>query len=184
MQHFARIARYNTVALREELSSHPDLWNSHRFRTDLGETSPFYETDDIWVRFRPFDELKEPRHFNEPHFAAWYPAWDALPSLHPIVFDLMARTKAVHLGGILITRVSSGGRIKPHHDRGGWHAEFYNCKAYLAIDTNERCATYCEDEIVAMKTGEAWRFNNLVVHGLENDGESDRISAIICMRVE
>lgn len=145
---------------------------------------PFAGTQDIWVRWRAEHELTGPAKYLEPHFAVWYPAWRKLPALQPIVYDLMAKTRATHLGGILLTRIPPGGEVKPHDDRGGWHAEFYTTKIYVVIENNLRCANYCGDEALTMLPGEAWEFDNLVTHSVVNEGATDRISAIICMKTE
>jgi hypothetical protein len=183
MKQFEKIAADLPVsAVLAELDAHPELWNEHPERTSAD--SPHYGVPDIWVRFRPRHELTDAARFKGPHFAEFYPAWAALPSLHPIVFDLMARAKAVYLGGILITKIPPGGEVKPHHDRGGWHAEFHNHKVYVPLQSNDACVNHCEGESVVMRAGEAWSFDNLKVHSVRNDGETDRITAIICMRVE
>lgn len=181
MKHFQKIARYNVVNLEDQLDACPELWNTHAQRT---RNDTFYGTSDIWVRFRDPAELKEPKDFGTPHFPVWYPAWHKLPALKPIVFDLMARVRATHLGGILITRIPPHGEIKPHHDRGGWHAEFYQRKVYVPIKTNDHVANHCEEETVIMRRGDAWWFNNLVTHSVVNGGDSERVTLIVCMRTE
>lgn len=135
------------------------------------------------MRFRPIAELTSPEKFREPHFAEFYPAWHALPSLQPIVFDLMAKVQAVYLGGILITRISPGGKILPHDDIGSWHAEYHDCKVYVPLQANAQCVNHCLDESVVMQAGQAWIFNNLLTHSVDNDGETNRITAIVCMRL-
>lgn len=167
-----------------DLHRHPELWDANPFRTQGGPGSPFHGTSDIWVRWRRLDECTSRKAFIEPHFPVFYPAWYDLPDVWPIVFDLMANAQATALGGILITRVPAGGEIKAHTDAGGWHAEFYRYKVYVPLQTNDRCVNWCEDEEVVMGVGEAWRFNNLVQHGLRNEGPTDRISLIVCMRTE
>ena len=184
MRFFKKLARYNVCLLQEQLALHPELWDEHRFRTELGPDAPFSRTSDIWLRWRALAELTEPKHYNEPHFAVFWPAWHTLPALHPIVFDLMHRVHATHLGAILITRVPAGERVKPHSDKGGWNAEMMDTKVYVPIQTNDRCETYCEDERIVMQEGDAWRFDNLVTHGLDNHGAEDRISAVITMRTK
>lgn len=181
MKYFRKVARYNLWPLEEQIDANPDLWDVHRQRID---TPNFYGTSDIWVRYRAIEELTEPRRFLEPHFATFYPAWHKLTALHPIVYDLMSRLKAVHLGGILITRVPPGGKIKPHSDAGSWHAEFFATKIYIPVKTNDRCVNRCEDESVVMRRGDAWFFNNLVIHSVENDGDTERVTAIVCLRCE
>jgi hypothetical protein len=180
MRHFRLEATGLDVApIAAQLAEHPELWNAKTQRTGH---DTFAGTSDIWVRFRDARELTEPHHFGEPHFPVFYPAWFALPSMHGLVFDLMNKTRATMLGGILITKIPPGGQVKPHHDRGGWHAEFYDRKVYVPLLSNERCVNHCEEESVVMKPGEAWWFNNLVTHSVVNDGETERVTLIICTR--
>ncbi len=186
MRHFQYLGfdYHNVPRVLDELDRHPELWDERPFRTRGGPQSPFDGTSDIWVRWREPVELTSPEAFCEPHFPVFYPAWHLLPSLRPMVFRLMATVEATHLGGILITRVPPGGEIKPHNDCGTWHAEFHRVKVYIPLKTNDRVQTWCEDETLVMKTGEFWQFDNLVMHGLRNMGDEERISAIVCMRVE
>ena len=169
--------------LNLDIYRQPQLWNQHPARTD-GPGGPFTLTEDIWIRFRAPEELVSPASYAERFDLVWYPAWLALPHLRPIVFGLMARCEAVHLGGVLITRVPAGRQVKPHNDRGRWHPEYFQTKAYVPMDTNERCVSTCEDESVVMKVGEAWLFDNLLEHSTVNDGDTDRVTLIVSMRCE
>lgn len=181
MQYFEQIDQFDVKEAITQLDALPSLWNARPART---EHDTFAGTSDIWVRYRDPRELQSPADFAVPHFAVFYEAWRLLPALHPIVYRLMADVQAVHLGGILITKIPPGGWIKPHHDRGGWHAEFYERKVYVPLRTNPFVVNLCEDERVVMGLGEAWYFNNLVTHEVKNDGDTDRITLIVCMRVE
>jgi uncharacterized cupin superfamily protein len=96
----------------------------------------------------------------------------------------MARVNAVYLGGILITRIPPGGCVKPHHDRGSWHAETMNTKVYVGLRSNPQCINRCEGEQIVIAPGDAVTFNNLLTHSVENNGETDRMTLIVCMRVE
>lgn len=89
---------------------------------------------------------------------------------------------ATHLGGVLLTKIPPGGKILPHHDRGTWHAEEMDLKVWLLIEANEGCLNTCENDRVIMRAGEAWTFSNLKVHSVENNGDTDRICLIICLR--
>lgn len=183
MEHFTKIRSGIDVApLRTQLAAYPELWNTRRERTPTD--SPHHGVDDLWVRYRSPEELTSPERFAEPHFAVFYPAWDLLPALRPIVFSLMAQVEAVHLGGILLTRIPPGGRVKPHHDRGGWHAEFFNTKVYVGVQTNPQCVNRCAGDEMVIGDGDAVIFNNLLVHSVENDGPTDRITLICCFRTE
>lgn len=183
MRHFEKIADGIDVApVLAQLALNPGLWDEHTNRT--AEDSPHHGVPDIWLRYRSLEELTGPESFREPHFATFYPAWRALPALKPIVMRLMAKTEAVYLGGILMTKIRPGGSVKPHHDRGSWHAEYHNTKVYVPLQTNEKCVNICEEESAVMRAGEAWTFNNLLTHSVENNGDSDRITLIVCMRTE
>lgn len=181
MRYFERIDHFDVTEAVTQLDAHPELWNQ---RTDRTAHAVFAGTSDMWLRYRKPEELKTPADYGVPHFAMFYPPWYLLPAVKPIVYKLMADVGAVHLGGILITKIPPGGQIKPHHDRGGWHAEFYERKVYVPLRTNPKVVNHCEDESVVMGLGEAWYFNNLVTHSVVNDGETDRITLIVCMRVE
>lgn len=174
----------DTSAVLAQLDAHPELWNAHPGRTR--EDSPHYGIPDIWVRYRAADELNSTSAFNAPHFPVFYPAWHALPALHSLVFKVMDLVKPhpTALGGILITKIPAGKEVKPHHDRGGWHAEFYDTKVYVVLKGNDKCVNYCEDESMAMETGDAVVFNNLLTHSVENRGDTDRMTLIVCLRTE
>jgi hypothetical protein len=184
VRHFQKIAAgVETLPLMLDLYRQPALWNQHTART--GGAGSFVGTDDIWIRFRAPEELTNREAFAEPHVPVFYPAWHSLPHLRPIVFGLMSRVEAVQLGGVLITRVPAGGQVAPHDDKGRWHSEFFQTKAYLPLATNPHCYNICGDERVVMATGDAWLFDNLETHSTVNvDGESDRITLIVSMRVE
>jgi len=167
----------NVEPLRFQLMLNPQLWNAHRARKDA-EGSPHSAMDDIWVRW------KEGERGAQPFFPGWLEAWHILPALRPLVFGLMQHVGATFLGGVLITRIPPGGEILPHDDKGTWHAENLNVKVYVPIQSNEHCVNCCEDEQVNMRAGEAWYFDNLKVHSVHNAGAVDRITLIVCMRVE
>jgi hypothetical protein len=183
MRYFQKIAgNVETLPLVLDLYRQPELWDEHRART--GGPGSFEGTSDIWVRFREPAELVGPESYAEPFVPVFYWAWHALPHLRPIVFGLMARLEAVQLGGILITRIPPGCQVAPHDDRGRWHPEFFQTKAYLPLATNPQCYSTCADERVVMQVGDAWLFDNLQVHSTVNDGETDRVTLIVSMRCE
>ena len=183
MRNFQRIASgIDVLPLMIDLYRQPELWDQDRARTD--GAGSFEGTSDIWVRFRDPAELTSREAFAEPHVPVFYPAWYALPHLRPLVFGLMARVEAVQLGGILITRVPAGAQVAPHDDRGRWHPEWFQTKAYVPLSTNPQCYSTCGEERVVMQTGDAWLFDNLKVHSTVNEGESDRVTLIVSMRCE
>lgn len=184
MKHFKLLrSGFDVGPVVEQLAAHPKLWDEYPARTNSRE-SPHVETSDIWLRFRDPGELVDRKDYGTPHFAVFYPSWYLLPAAHAIVFRLMAEVHAVYLGGILITRIPAGAKVRPHHDRGSWHSEYLNTKVYVVLKANDQCTNWCEDERVIMRPGEAWAFNNLATHGVINDGTEERLVLIVTMRCE
>jgi hypothetical protein len=175
----------DTAPLLLALARQPKLWDRHGFRKEIPD-GPHSQMNDIWLRYndeKPFKASGDWSTFNDEHESVYYPEWFHLPQVKPIVFGLMARTEATRLGGVLITRIPSGCRIDPHID-GGWHANYYNTKLYVVLQSNPQCINRVEDERVAMAPGEVWYFDNTKEHEVVNDGPDDRITLIVCMRCE
>lgn len=183
MQNFQKFdISFDPKPLLTQLAANPQLWNEYPERK-LGD-SPHADMSDVWVRFRAKDELLEPKHYAEEHESVWYPSSGLLSVAKRISEELAEYFKATRLGGVLITKIPAGGQIKPHHDKGRWHSEFFNTKVYVPLQSNDNCINICEDEKVNMKAGEVWSFDNLKVHSVLNQGDEDRMTLIICLRCE
>jgi hypothetical protein len=174
----------NVEPITLAILQNPDLWDQRTLRKH--GNSPHTQMSDIWVRYNDDTDAKRSgdySKFNDEHFPIWYPAIEILPSIRQIALGLMAKMGATHLGGILITKIPSGGKVDPHVDR-GWHADFYNCKLYVPLLSLPGCVNRCDDEFVSMKTGECWYFNNHVEHEVINNSNDDRMTLIICMKTD
>lgn len=178
MSAFGLIASVPVAAIAAQLDTMPELWNVNTARRDAPD-SPHSAMSDIWVRYG-----EGAIDHQAPHVSVMHPAWFMLPQMHGLVFDLMRSQCSTQLGGILITRIPPGGEVQPHDDRGSWHAEFYNRKVYVVLRSNARCLNECDGEEVGMRAGEVWTFDNLRSHSVVNGGTTERITLIICMRVE
>lgn len=182
MEHFQKICDgIDVLPLLAQIEAHPSIWNARTNRTGFAG-SPFAGTSDAWLRYRAAEELTDAKSFKEPHWSVNWPAWHLLPAAQEIVFDLMRRVRAVHLGGVLLTLIPPGGKILPHNDKGSWHAEFYNTKVYVPVQANDKCINYCGGESMVINTGSAVSFNNLVDHSVENNGPTPRMTLISCYR--
>ncbi|MGD0107060.1 MAG: aspartyl/asparaginyl beta-hydroxylase domain-containing protein [Rhodopila sp.] len=178
---FRLIAQGVEVAgVNAELDAHPELWSENAYRTG-DPNSVHHGVPDIWLRWRDKAELVSPESYREPHHPVFWPAWRLLPSLHPIVRNLSHVVDSVALGGVLITKIPSGGEVKPHIDT-GWHAGFYDTKLYLVLRGNPLCLNYCGDDVESFRAGDVWEFPNSVSHSVKNGGPTDRITVIICFR--
>jgi hypothetical protein len=186
MRHFHKIYDGVDVApLLGELDAQPELWDFHTARKDI-PAGPHSLMSDVWIRYRAIEELTERKHYKEPHLPVWYPAWHRLPALHPIVFDMMARTRGEILGGVLITRIPPGEGIAPHTDD-GWHVDYYD-KFYLSLRSEPGADFVCDGggylETLNPRPGEVYLFDNRKNHWVENESDSERITLIVCIRTE
>lgn len=164
--------------LLEQIDANPQLWNEIPYRSR--GNSPHREVADIWARY--MDLALCPGHdFNTPHESVWLPpTW-----LIPAVKDLHAKVAVgSDHGGVLLTRIPPGCQVYPHHDRGTWHAEWYDHKVWIPLRANAGCVNWVEDEPAVWKPGEAWTHDNLRVHSVENHGDTERIVLICCFRKE
>lgn len=179
MRRFHQICEnLNVLPLAAQIEQHPELWDKNTFR--IG-TEAFYQTSDIWVRYKPVEELHGAKDYLLPHLAGFYPAWDVLTELHSLVHALMYLVGGIHLGAILITRKAPQVTIPWHSDRGSWNAEFYDAKAFVTLKKGG-CVFSCVEDTQEFPLGEAWTFNNLLPHSVRNEGIEEEITLIVCMR--
>jgi hypothetical protein len=170
----------DTVPVLLQLARAAHLWDRNPERR-LYPGTPHAAMTDITVRYMPESEVTlESRRLE--HRNVFWPAWHELPALRPMVFALMARVGATELGSILITKLPPGQMIQPHTDAGNWAPTYYHCKAHVTLAGS--ALVRCEDEVCRFDTGTAFTFDNLLVHSLANDGDSDRIVVIVSMRCE
>jgi mannose-6-phosphate isomerase-like protein (cupin superfamily) len=180
MRHFQFIGRLEVMPLVVQIGRNADLWGSFGWRK---ESAVHREMDDIWIRYNRPPENGDYSHFNDEHHGVFYPAWERLPALRPLVFTLMSALQATELGGVLITRIPPGRCIAPHADD-SWHVQHFNTKCYTVLETNDRCWYRCADEQLVMKVGEVWTFDNRKEHEVQNEGGTDRMTLITCLRCE
>ncbi len=184
MQHFTQVGTFDVLPLLLQIERHPELWNQHTGRTaQVG--SAHTEASDIWLRWRPRDELVAPESYNEK-FAEleWYPAIAALPAARDILMQIMGRIGATALGGALITRIPCGGQVKPHSDAMAWHARYYGTKVYSVIKSNPNAVNWTAGESLVMAPGTVWTFDNLKEHAVYNEGADDRITMMAAFRCD
>lgn len=165
--------------IKAELDSNPDLWNLFNHRK-VAPGSPHSDMTDIWVRSNTLDNLGP--KFCDEHFSVWYEAAKKLPATKKFIMDLMAFVSGEILGGVLITKIPPGGKILPHVDN-TWHAKYYD-KFYLQIQGSENQAFISNDQDYRPKTGDVYWFNNTREHWVENNSNIDRITLIICIRID
>jgi hypothetical protein len=77
---------------------------------------------------------------------------------------------------VMLARMAPGGVIKPHRDANP--AARWPHKIHVPIQTNDKVVFFVEGVGYRMPEGEAFEVNNMGVHAVENNGDSDRIHLI------
>lgn len=184
MKNFLQIAAgLDVTPLALELQRNAHLWDKNPMR--LSVMGPHYETRDIVLRARderPCMESGNWLNFSDEHIPVWYRNVDFLPSVKQFCFDLMARVKGEMLGGVFIYKLEPGKQIYPHIDS-GWHPEYYD-KYNICIASNPESAFYYDDERLVQRPGDVHFFRNDTMHGVENNGTTDHIIMIVCIRTD
>ena len=176
MRNFYKLGEIDPGPLMMALARQPGLWNENALRTQHPNTA-HAQADDIWLWF---NDPTNPAAVVDDRQTIPYPAWDALPQVRPIVFDLMRRVEGVQLGRVLITRLAPGKCITPHVD-GGAPATFYS-RFQIALQSLPGCLFNAGGETVNFRSGEVWYFDNTIEHAVVNNSADDRLALIVDVR--
>lgn len=171
----------NVAPLRACLNDNPHLFGEHQERK---ATYDHQEMVDIWARYNAYENF-DPNNraaFNGEHDSVWYPNSVHLTGLRPVVFQIMQAVQGERLGGVLITKLPPGGKIKRHTDS-GWHAGYYS-KFYVAVQNPPGALFGFDDGIISAQDGEVWWFDNSKPHWVENATQFDRIAMIVCIKTD
>lgn len=77
---------------------------------------------------------------------------------------------------VMFARMAPGGEIKPHRDANP--AAKWPHKIHVPLLTNDRVTFYVEGIGYHLPEGEAAEVNNMGIHAVKNDGDTDRIHLI------
>lgn len=185
MRYFQRIAMgIDVIPLYHAVMHQPELWNEQTWRTTYKNT-PHVDVSDIWLRYSAPDKTNDTartQQVTDDVRPVFYHAWNKLPQVRPIVFDLARRVEAIELGRVLITKVPPGGRILRHADA---HGEYVDSGARYHIVLNGLPGSLymCGDETVNMLTGECWWFDHKAEHEVQNNSVDDRVHLLVDFRL-
>jgi len=169
--------------LKAALNSMPEEFGKYPQRGEF-KGSPHSEMKDIWVRYNdvePFLKSGDFSKFGDEHDSIWYDIADKLP-VKDLLFKIMEAVDGERLGGVLITKLPAGGKIKAHTDS-GWHAAYYD-KYYVPIQNKIGSTFGFEDGIIRPDEGDVWWFDNSIKHWVDNDTNEDRIAMIVCIKTD
>jgi hypothetical protein len=163
----------------DEINKHPELWDKFNYRRTAPNT-PHAGMTDIWIRTNDLSKIG--KEWSKEHYPIWYPSVKVLPAVKSFCMDLMGWVRGEHLGHVMITKVPAGNKILRHNDR-GWHPEFFE-KFYLQLQGAEGQTFNTDDHSFTSKTGDLYWFNNERAHWVNNDSDVDRITLIICIKID
>lgn len=183
MKYFQQLAAgVNVTPLMNAVQRQPELWDAHPIRTSHPGTA-HAQVSDILLRFNDLDEYLrtgDPSTITDDREAIPYPAWEKLPQVRPVIFDLMRTVEATRLGRVIITKLPPGHEITPHVD-GGAPATYFE-RYMVALQCLPGALFHIGDETVNYRTGDVWWLNNSVEHSVVNNSADDRIVLIVDLR--
>lgn len=185
MKHFQQLAAgINVTPLMNALQRQPELWDANPIRTQHPGTA-HAQVSDILLRFNDLSEYLrtgDPTTITDDREAIAYPAWDKLPQVRPVIFDLMRTVEATRLGRVIITKLPPGREITPHEDQGA-PAEYYE-RYQVALQSLPGSLFHIGEETVNFRSGDVWMIDNRTIHSVQNNSADDRIVMIVDLRCQ
>lgn len=182
MQNFQKLAvGINTMPLLNQILRQPELWDAHTFRTGF-PNSTMRDSHDILVRFPDLAYLGDQQSqdallkFYNDTKPVWYPAYEKLPALKPLLVDFMHKFECYSIGRVIIAKMRPGKGFHPHADVDGAYVNnTKGARFHLVLQGQPGNMVRCGDETVSMHTGELWWFNTRLEHEGMNNSIDDRI---------
>lgn len=170
-QSVKQLGEIDLSAIRDDIGSIPEeIWDlenaskPNRFET-LDRTRH--------IVFRFIKDLADWRQsYDRPLWAAWR------SRLEPILQRAVAPYGYARgaFPRVMLARMAPGGIIHPHTDN--MPSATWPHKIHVPIMTNEQVRFFIEPNTFHFKEGQAVEVNNLGVHAVKNDGDTDRIHLI------
>ncbi len=169
---FRDLGRVDVAALRAAVEEIPEeVWQAE----NAAKPNRFGALDrTAHIIFRFVSDLKDWRQsYDKPVYT---PAWRDL--LAPVL-AAATRDYGYARGSyprIMLARMPAGGVIHPHRDANV--AAKWPHKIHVPLTTNDKVMFYVDGVGRHLQVGEAVEVNNMGVHAVGNDGETDRIHLI------
>lgn len=181
----ARILMHGVVVapLLAELEANPDLWDANRCRAPRREDEPRSGVSDIIVRYNDWKNWADDLGlFNMEHESVWWEAYEKLPAIEPLVFDLARLFRAEQIGMVMVTRQPPHTTVDAQVDS-FWHAQYYlHFALQLKSAPGQR---FCVDEInLETLPGDLYVYRNDRRAWVENPTDEERLTLIICLRLK
>jgi hypothetical protein len=165
------LGKVDVAALREEVLAIPEpIWDFEN-SSKPNDYRALDRTRHILFRF-----VDTTRDWRRSHDRPLWEAWRA--RIEPILRRAVAPYGYANgvFPRVMLARMPPGGEIKPHQDTNvparGPH------KIHVPITTNDRVAFWIDGRAYHLPVGEVFEVNNMAVHAVRNDGDTDRIHLI------
>jgi hypothetical protein len=166
-----RLGAVDIAALKTAVLAIPeDVWD-----TENADKPNRFEALDR-TRHIVFRFVDSTRDWRGSHDRAQWAQWRALlePVMHRAVADYGYANGV--FPRVMLARMGPGGEIKPHRDANA--AAKWPHKIHVPLLTNDKVTFFIDGTGYHLPEGEAAEVNNMGVHAVRNDGDSDRIHLI------
>jgi hypothetical protein len=166
-----RLGPLDVAALREAVAAIPDeLWNAEN-ATKPNKYEALGHTRHIVFRF-----VSDPDDWRRSYDRELWAEWRAL--LEPVM-EAATRPYGYVRGAyprIMLARMAAGGVIHPHRDANP--SAKWPHKIHVPLKTNDKVTFFVDGVGYYLPEGEAAEVNNMGVHAVANESDSDRIHLI------
>lgn len=166
-----RLGPVDIAALKTAVAAIPEtVWDSE----NAGKPNRFEALDK--TRHIVFRFIDSPRDWRASHDRALWAQWR--PLLEPVMRQATAAYGYANgmFPRVMLARMAPGGEIKPHRDANA--AAKWPHKVHVPLQTNDRVTFFVDGVGYRLPEGEAVEVNNMGVHAVKNDGDTDRIHLI------
>jgi hypothetical protein len=166
-----RLGPVDIAALKAAVLAIPEsVWDAE----NAGKPNRFEALDKTrHIVFRFVDSVRD---WRSSHDRPAWAEWQAL--IEPVLRRAVAPYGYANgvFPRVMFARMAPGGEIKPHRDANA--AAKWPHKIHVPLLTNDRVTFFVEGTGYHLPEGEAAEVNNMGVHAVKNDGDTDRIHLI------
>lgn len=166
-----RLGAVDIAALKAAVLAIPEsVWDAE----NAGKPNRFEALDK--TRHIVFRFVDSTRDWRSSHDRAAWAQWRELlePAMRAAVADYGYANGA--FPRVMLARMAPGGEIKPHRDANA--AAKWPHKIHIPLLTNDQVTFFVDGTGYRLPEGEAAEVNNMAVHAVRNDGDTDRIHLI------
>jgi hypothetical protein len=159
------------TALRKAvLSATPEEWLENTFRQEN-----FYGAAEVKTILFNLNMGNEKKDLSRTF--VFYKVWDKWKHLvQPVLDEVIKyydRYEEAFINKAMLTNMAPGTTIPRHWDKGACFAKSH--RIHVPILTNDEVYFIVDEERCLMEVGKAYELNNVKLHSVENNGNSDRV---------